>query len=152
MFGFNRGGFDVLVEGVRAFCPASAMSLEDLDDPTRVLGQKLEFLLPASQCGAPRTSSSAGVRSSSACSARRPRSSCARSQPGQRFKGRVTQVREFGLFVDIGGVEGLVHQSELSYAHGVKPSDVAKAGDEVEVQVLRVGGERKRDGGSAASA
>ena len=62
-------------------------------------------------------------------------------EQGQKLKGRVTQVRDFGLFVDIGGVEGLVHQSELSYGHGVRPSDVAKPGDEVEVQVLRVGAE-----------
>jgi small subunit ribosomal protein S1 len=53
-------------------------------------------------------------------------------------RGRVTQVRDFGLFVDIGGVEGLLHQSELSWERGVKPEDVAKVGDELDVQVLNV--------------
>src|SRR3712207_7275378 len=52
--------------------------------------------------------------------------------PGQRLRGRVTQVREFGLFVDLGGFEGLVHQSELSFARGVRPQDVANPGDEIE--------------------
>jgi small subunit ribosomal protein S1 len=60
-------------------------------------------------------------------------------KPGQKLKGRVTQVREFGIFVDLGGIEGLVHQSELSFSRGVRPADVAKPGDELEVEVLRVG-------------
>jgi small subunit ribosomal protein S1 len=55
-------------------------------------------------------------------------------------------VREFGLIVDIGGIDGLVHLSELSWTHGVRPSDVAQPGDEVEVQVLRIGAESGRGG------
>jgi small subunit ribosomal protein S1 len=147
VFGFNRGGFDVLVEGVRAFCPASAMTLEELDDPAQLLGHKLEFLLPASQ----QVTKDIIVSRRSILERllRKKAKELVRSlEPGQKLKGRVTQVREFGLFVDIGGVEGLVHQSELSYGHGVKPGDVANPGDEVEVQVLRVGAEpSKGDGG-----
>jgi small subunit ribosomal protein S1 len=144
VFGFNRGGFDVLVEGVRAFCPASAMTLEELDDPAQILGQKLEFLLPAGQSV---TKDIVVSRRSilERLQRKKAREFLRALEPGKRFKGRVTQVREFGLFVDIGaGVDGLVHQSELSYAHGVKPSDVAQVGDEVEVQVLRVGAEPQR--------
>jgi small subunit ribosomal protein S1 len=59
--------------------------------------------------------------------------------PGQHLTGRVTQIREFGVFVDLGGIEGLVHQSELSFSRGVRPQDVASVGQEVTVQVLRVG-------------
>ncbi|MET0389925.1 MAG: hypothetical protein ABW321_28390, partial [Polyangiales bacterium] len=51
VYGYNRGGFDVLVEGLRAFCPASAMSLEDIAEPLEFVGKKLEFLLPASKAG-----------------------------------------------------------------------------------------------------
>jgi small subunit ribosomal protein S1 len=143
VFGFNRGGFDVIVEGVRAFCPASAMSLDEIDDPAQLLGHKLEFLLPASQSIGKDVVVSR--RSILERQLRKKAKELVRSlEPGQRLKGRVTQVREFGVFVDIGGVEGLVHQSELSFAHGVKPSDVAAIGDEVEVQVLRVGGEPRK--------
>ncbi len=143
VFGFNRGGFDVLVEGVRAFCPASAMTFDEIEDPAALLGQKLEFLLPASQ----QVSKDIVVSRRSILERlqRKKAKELVRSlEPGQRLEGRVTQVREFGLFVDIGGVEGLVHQSELSFAHGVKPADVAAVGDEIEVQVLRVGGEPRR--------
>jgi small subunit ribosomal protein S1 len=143
VYGYNRGGFDVLVEGLRAFCPASAMSLEDIAEPLDFVGKKLEFLLPASKAGGKDIIVSR--RSILERLQRRKTKEFLRGlTPGQRFKGKVTAVRDFGLFVDIGGIEGLVHQSELSFAFGVKPHNVAKVGDEVDVQVLRVGGEPNR--------
>ncbi len=138
VYGFNRGGFDVLVEGVRVFCPASGMSLGPLDNPEQQLGQRLEFTVPPAKAG------THGLVVSRRGILERQQRKAAKQlfrslQPGQRLKGRVTQVREFGLFVDLGGFEGLVHQSELSFSRGVRPQDVAKPGDELEVQVLRVG-------------
>jgi small subunit ribosomal protein S1 len=148
VFGFNRGGFDVLVEGLRAFCPASAMSLEDIAEPLEFVGKKLEFLLPASKAGSKDIIVSR--RSILERLHRRKTKEFLRGlTPGQRFHGKVTAVRDFGLFVDIGGVEGLVHQSELSYAFGTKPASVARVGDEIEVQVLRVGGEPRAGAGQA---
>jgi small subunit ribosomal protein S1 len=142
VFGFNRGGFDVLVAGLRAFCPASAMALEEIEDPNVLVGQKLEFLLSTSQAGRDIVVSRRSILERQL---RRKAKELVKSlSPGMRFKGRVTHVRDFGLFVDIGGVEGLVHLSELSYAHGVRPNEVASPGDEVDVQVLRVGGEPRR--------
>jgi small subunit ribosomal protein S1 len=145
VYGYNRGGFDVLVEGLRAFCPASAMSLEDIAEPLDYVGKKLEFLLPASKAGGKDIIVSR--RSILERLQRRKTKEFLRGlTPGQKFKGKVTAVRDFGLFVDIGGVEGLVHQSELSFAFGVKPNNVAKVGDEIDVQVLRVGGDPKGPG------
>jgi small subunit ribosomal protein S1 len=146
VYGYNRGGFDVLVEGLRAFCPASAMSLEDIAEPLEFVGKKLEFLLPASKAGGKDIIVSR--RSILERLQRRKTKEFLRGlTPGQTFKGKVTAVRDFGLFVDIGGVEGLVHQSELSFAFGVKPNNVAKVGDEIDVQVLRVGGDPKGPAG-----
>jgi small subunit ribosomal protein S1 len=147
VFGFNRGGFDVIVEGIRAFCPASGMSFEEIDDPRLFVGQKLDFTLP------PIKGSSKDLvvtRRSILEKERRKRvKELIRSlKPGQKIKGRVTQVRDYGLFVDIGGFEGLVHQSELSFIFGVKPHEVAQVGDEVDVQVVDVvsdGDGNKRD-------
>jgi small subunit ribosomal protein S1 len=138
VYGFNRGGFDVLVEGVRVFCPASGMSLGPLDNPESQLGQRLEFTVPPAKAGTHGlVVSRRGILERQQ---RKQAKQLFRSlQPGQRLTGRVTQVREFGLFVDLGGFEGLVHQSELSFSRGVRPQDVAKPGDELEVQVLRVG-------------
>ncbi|RME32130.1 MAG: 30S ribosomal protein S1 [Thermoflexia bacterium] len=65
---------------------------------------------------------------------------------GQRRKGRVSNVTDFGAFVDLGGVEGLVHVSELSWRHVEDPREVVKVGDEVEVVVLEVNRSKGRVG------
>lgn len=137
VYGYNRGGFDVLVEGVRAFCPVSGMTLEHLEDPEALLGKRLEFSVQQAKSG--HQGIVVSRRSILEREARKRAKELRRSlQPGQKIKGRVTQVREFGVFVDLGGVEGLVHLSELSWERGVKPGDVARPGDEIEVQVLKV--------------
>lgn len=145
VFGFNRGGFDVLVAGVRAFCPVRAMTLDAIEDPDVFVGQRLEFLIPTFQpLGRDIIVSRRSILERE--QRKRAREFVRTLTPGQRLRGRVTQVFEFGLLVDIGGAEGLVHQSELSWARGVRPADVAIPGDEVDVQVLRVGEPGSRPG------
>ena len=137
VYGFNRGGFDVLVQGIRAFCPAGSMALEAIDDPQRFVGLRLEFTLAPARAGV--HGWILGRRSILEREARRAAKERLKAlQPGERLKGRVTEIREYGLLVDIGGVEGLVHQSELGWSHGLRPGDVARIGDEVDVQVLKV--------------
>ncbi len=63
---------------------------------------------------------------------------------GMRLKGKVSSIVEFGAFVDLGGIDGLVHISELSWNHVSHPSEVVKVGQEVEVEVLDVDMERER--------
>jgi small subunit ribosomal protein S1 len=65
-------------------------------------------------------------------------------QKGERRKGSVSSIVNFGAFVDLGGVDGLVHVSELSWKHVDHPSEVVQVGHEVEVEVLDVDLERER--------
>jgi len=65
-------------------------------------------------------------------------------QPGQHILGEVTNVTEFGVFVDLGGVEGLIHISELSWGRVSHPGQVCQVGQHVEVQVMEVAPERCR--------
>ena len=65
-------------------------------------------------------------------------------QPGMRLKGTVSSIVDFGAFVDLGGIDGLIHISELSWNHVNHPSEVVKVGQEVEVQVLDVDLNRER--------
>jgi small subunit ribosomal protein S1 len=65
-------------------------------------------------------------------------------RPGQRVRGVVTNVTDFGVFVDLGGVEGLIHISELSWGRVSHPSRLVKMGDMIEVQVLDLAPERCR--------
>ncbi|GED30876.1 30S ribosomal protein S1 [Brevibacillus centrosporus] len=67
-------------------------------------------------------------------------------QPGQVLEGTVQRMTDFGVFVDIGGVDGLVHVSELAWNRVDKPSDVVKEGDKVTVKVLKVDKENERIG------
>lgn len=144
VFGFNRGGFDVLVAGIRVFCPANGMSLTPIDDPRELIGQKLQFTIP------PRKGKAKGFVVSRRTILEREglkhRKAVLRDlAEGQELEGRVTQVREFGAFVDIGhGLEGMVHQSELDWRHGVRPGDIVKPGDVVRVRVLGVQREGKK--------
>ncbi len=65
-------------------------------------------------------------------------------QPRQRVRGSVTNITDFGVFVDLGGVEGLIHISELSWGRVIHPSHILHLGQEVEVLVLDVAAERCR--------
>lgn len=63
---------------------------------------------------------------------------------GMRLKGTVSSIVDFGAFVDLGGIDGLIHISELSWSHVNHPSEVVKVGEEVEVEVLDVDLQRER--------
>src|ERR1041384_1362807 len=63
---------------------------------------------------------------------------------GSHVKGTVTNITDFGVFVDLGGVEGLIHISELSWGRVSHPNQIVKLGQEIEVQVLDVSVERCR--------
>src|SRR5205807_1037995 len=65
-------------------------------------------------------------------------------KPGEVRRGTVSSVVNFGAFVDLGGMDGLVHVSELSWKHVDHPSSVVQVGDEIDVQVLEVDMERER--------
>jgi small subunit ribosomal protein S1 len=65
-------------------------------------------------------------------------------QPGQRITGQVTNITDFGVFVDLGGVEGLIHISELSWGRVIHPSQLVHLSQELEVMVLELAPERCR--------
>jgi small subunit ribosomal protein S1 len=145
VYGYNRGGFDVLVGGVRAFCPASAMSLTPIEDPNTFLGQRCEFSLPQDKGG--KKSIIVSRRNILEKEARqKARDRMAELAVGARLQGKVVEVRDYGVLVDLGdGLDGLVHMSEVSWGRGVRPQDAAKVGDEVEVAVLKVQQASRKD-------
>ncbi|MEM9731766.1 MAG: S1 RNA-binding domain-containing protein, partial [Myxococcota bacterium] len=145
VYGFNRGGFDVLVSGVRAFCPASAMSLTPIEDPNAFVGKRWEFSLPQDKGG--KRSIIVSRRSILEKEARkRARERMAELEVGEKLRGKVVEVRDYGVLVDLGGgLDGLVHMSEVSWSRGVRPSEAAKVGDEVDVQVVKVQPATRKD-------
>jgi ribosomal protein S1 len=63
---------------------------------------------------------------------------------GQTIRGNVTNITDFGVFIDLGGVEGLIHISELSWGRVSHPSQIVKLGQEIDAQVLEISPERCR--------
>ncbi|HYG69268.1 MAG TPA: S1 RNA-binding domain-containing protein [Anaeromyxobacteraceae bacterium] len=137
----NKGGLEVEVLGQRAFCPMSQIDVRFVGDPATFVGQKLQFRVQRADQRDVVLSRRALLEEERAAKARATRE---RLAPGAVFDGVVTSVQDYGAFVDIGGVEGLVHVSELSWDRVSKPQDLLKAGDAVQVQVLRIDEDPKK--------
>ncbi|WP_242395141.1 30S ribosomal protein S1, partial [Anaeromyxobacter oryzisoli] len=131
----NKGGLEVEVHGVRAFCPVSQIDVHFVGDPASFVGQKLQFKVQRADPRDVVLSRRALLEEERAAKAQATREKLA---PGAIFDGVVTSVQDYGAFVDLGGIEGLVHVSELSWDRVSKPQDLLKAGDAVQVQVLRI--------------
>lgn len=142
--GTNKGGWTVDVDGVRAFCPLSQVDLQRVEDVTPWVGRMLEFLVTEVDESRARV-----VLSRRAHLARQQadqaRERLAQLAPGQELEGKVTRLEPFGAFIDLGGIEGLVHVSEISHGRVGHARDVVAVGDQVRVQVLKVeaGDERR---------
>jgi small subunit ribosomal protein S1 len=137
----NKGGYVVMVAGTRCFCPLGQMDVRRIEDPATLIGQKLQFRVAEFRGGRDVVLSRRALLEEEM--ARRAEETRKRLEPGARFRGTVTSVREFGAFVDIGGIEGLVHASELGWGR-MRPDEVVRIGQEVEVEVLKI--EAPKDG------
>jgi small subunit ribosomal protein S1 len=139
--GVNKGGLEVEVHGVRAFCPVSQIDVRFVGDPATFVGQKLLFKVQKADQRDAVLSRRALLEEERAEKAKATRAKLAQ---GAVFEGVVTSVQDYGAFVDIGGVEGLVHVSELAWDRVSKPQDLLKSGDSVQVQVLRIDDDQKK--------
>ena len=138
--GVNRGGVVTEYEGVEIFVPLSHWSIDrSVEMPDAEAGQTFPvFILEISHFDT---------------DARRvtgTRRSILRKElidsleVGQRLQGRISSITDFGAFVDIGGVDGLLHVSEMSYARNKQPNELVKKGQEIEVIIKSIekGGKR----------
>jgi small subunit ribosomal protein S1 len=139
--GANKGGIEVEVMGQRAFCPMSQIDVRFVGDPASLVGQRLRFKVQKADERDVVLSRRALLEEERAEQARRTRE---RLEPGAAFEGTVTSVQDYGAFVDIGGIEGLVHVSELAWDRVSRPGDLLKTGDKVQVQVLKLDEDAKK--------
>src|SRR5467141_760288 len=131
----NKGGLEVDLGGLRAFCPASQIDVRFVEDPAQFVGQKLKFRVMEIRGGNAILSRRALLEEERATLAAELRK---KPEVGAVLEGTVSSVRDFGAFVDLGGLEGLVHVSELSHQRVVHAQDVVKPGQNVRVQILRI--------------
>jgi small subunit ribosomal protein S1 len=133
----NKGGFSVDLDGTRAFCPFSQIDVRRADNPEIFVGETYQFkILELSEDGrnivVSRRALLQADRESQANDTRQSLSL------GDSLEGVVTRLVPFGAFVDIGGIEGLVHISQISHQRVGDPSDVLKEGQTVNVKVLEI--------------
>lgn len=144
--GLNKGGIEVKIAGQRGFCPLSQLDLRYVEDPARFVGQRLAFRILRLEED-PKGRRPNIVLSRRAILENEAQSKAAetreRLKPGAVLTGRVTSLATYGAFVDLGGLEGLLHVSELSHTRVEHPQEVLQVGQEVEVQVIKV---ETRDG------
>lgn len=133
--GTNKGGVEVEVGGMRGFCPMSQLDLRRVEDPDALVGQVHTFLVVELK-DRDVVLSRRQLLEREAAEARQK--ILAQLQEGATMQGRVSQIRDFGAFVDLGGIEGLIPVRELSHDRVQRPQDVVKVGDVVDVKVLKI--------------
>lgn len=128
------GGLSVVVEEARVFIPASLVSDTYEKDLSKYQGQEIEFVISEFN---PRRNRVIGDRRQLLVAERaeKQKELFAKINVGDRMEGTVKNVTDFGAFIDLGGVDGLLHISEMSWGRVENPKKVFKVGDKVEVMI-----------------
>lgn len=137
----TKGGFNVDILGARAFCPISQVSLHPVEDTAQFIGKTLDFLVI--ECSENCRRIVVSHRQLEELQDKEQREAAlAKLNVGDVVKGKVLRMTNFGAFVDLGGIEGLLHISEISWQHIVRPQDELKKGQEIEVKILDIKGDK----------
>jgi small subunit ribosomal protein S1 len=141
--GVIKGGYEVTVGGLRAFCPFSQMDLRRVDSEQDYVGRVLEFRVTRYAEGGRNLvlSRRALLEEQAAVTAVETRKKIV---PDAVLPGTVVSLADFGAFVDLGGVQGLVPMSELSHGRVERAGDRLRVGETVTVKVLRLDAEKGR--------
>lgn len=142
----NKGGLELeMIGGIRAFMPVSQIDLHYVEDMEPLVGQKLRAQVQE-----------INHRAHKVVLSRRQLLETEKQNKqtqlwkeieiGQTREGIVTGIADYGIFVDLGGIDGMVHVSDMSHSRVEKPTDVAKVGQQVQVKVLKIDREKQRIG------
>ena len=138
-----KGGYEVTVAGLRAFCPFSQMDMRRTEEPDAFVGRVLEFRVTKySENGRNIVLSRRQILEDIAAKA--AEETRKKIIPNALLPGTVVSLADFGAFVDLGGVQGLIPVSEISHSRVARPADRLSIGESVTVKVLRVDEERGR--------
>ena len=135
--GENKGGFDVSVMGKDCFCPVSQMDTSFVQSKAEYIGQEYEFLVEKVAEGGRNivVSRAKLLRQQAEVKAQELE---ARLGEDLILTGTVKEIRDYGAFVDIGGLDGFLHISELSYSRVQKANEFLDKGDKIKVKVLSI--------------
>ena len=138
-----KGGFTVDVHNIRAFLPGSLVDVRPVRDTTHLEGKELDFRVIKLDPKRNNVVVSRRAVLEAENSAEREQL-LANLQEGQEVKGIVKNLTDYGAFVDLGGVDGLLHITDMAWKRIKHPSEIVNVGDEILVKVLKFDRERNR--------
>jgi len=138
-----KGGFTVDLSHIRAFLPGSLVDVRPVRDPSYLEGKDLEFKVI--KLDRKRNNVVVSRRAVVEAETSEEREALLENlQEGQSVKGIVKNLTDYGAFVDLGGIDGLLHITDMAWKRVKHPSEVVNVGDEIEVKVLKFDRERTR--------
>jgi small subunit ribosomal protein S1 len=138
-----KGGFTVEIDNVRAFLPGSLVDVRPVRDPAYLEGKSLDFKVIKLDQRRNNVVVSRRAVVEQEYSAEREEL-LATLQEGNVVKGIVKNLTDYGAFVDLGGIDGLLHITDMAWKRVKHPSEVVNVGDEIEVKILKFDRERQR--------
>jgi len=135
-----KGGVEVTIAGARAFCPVSQLDTRYVEDPALFVGQRLSFRITRFEEGRGRGANLVLSRRILLEEEAQARAAATRASlaVGKVVHGTVSSLATYGAFVDLGGLEGLLHVSELGHGRVGHPSELLSVGQEIEVEIRKI--------------
>ncbi|MCB1827947.1 MAG: 30S ribosomal protein S1 [Coxiellaceae bacterium] len=138
-----KGGFTVLLDNIRAFLPGSLVDTRPVRDPGDLEGKELEFMLI--KMDRKRNNIVVSRRAVIEAESGAEREALIDSlDEGQEITGVVKNITDYGAFVDLGGIDGLLHITDMSWKRVKHPGEILSVGDEIQVKVLKFDKDKKR--------
>ncbi|MDH5617760.1 MAG: 30S ribosomal protein S1 [Gammaproteobacteria bacterium] len=138
-----KGGFTVEIDNVRAFLPGSLVDVRPVRDPSYLEGKSLEFKVIKLDQQRNNVVVSRRAVVETEYSAEREKL-LADLQEGNTAKGVVKNLTDYGAFVDLGGIDGLLHITDMAWKRVKHPSEIVEVGQEIDVKILKFDRERQR--------
>lgn len=138
-----KGGFTVEIDSVRAFLPGSLVDVRPVRDPSYLEGKNLEFKVIKLDQNRNNIVVSRRAVVEQEYSAERE-ALLESLQEGNTAKGVVKNLTDYGAFIDLGGIDGLLHITDMAWKRIKHPSEIVDVGDEIEVKILKFDRERQR--------
>jgi len=140
-----KGGLLADVNGVRTFIPASQLSMRYVEKIAEFVGQEMTLkIIEVDKAKKRIVASRKAVLIAEEAEKKQAVWATLKEKEGEVVKGVVRRLADFGAFVDIGGIDGLVHVTDLSWGRVHHPSEVVSVGEEIDVKVLKVEADRER--------
>jgi small subunit ribosomal protein S1 len=138
---FTKGGFIINISGVRAFCPKSQMDLKRIQDVKQYQGKNYDFIIMEFKNNGRDIVASRRIILEVE-NEKIKKEIIDKLEIDSVIMGKVTRLTNFGAFIDLGGIEGLLHISQFSWARIDSPSEVLNIGDMIKAKVIKMSGEK----------